>query len=253
MDRIKLLAGLSAVLILIATGATWVITRDINTTIVILTLASTLATVMMAVTIYELDIALKELNFEAVSAVYEMMDEKVKGDITKIRKWHQEDSEKGLISKGDEVKEEFYREFFRDNEKVKTVSDASRVLNRIGYFVYRDFVGDWFIQEQYAGLILDSFLAMKPYLKALRNRRECGDEDEKSEKEGCKNGPWFLRRFYLLLVVISYDYLCREFQENCEKTFKKYGYPGHTNPIPKEWLAEDVRKWLKKKGYKNYV
>ncbi|WP_240912155.1 MULTISPECIES: hypothetical protein [unclassified Thermococcus] len=78
MERIKRIAFLSAGIILLATGLAWVITRDVNTTLVILTLASTLATVIMAVTIYELDIAIRELNFEAISAVYELMDEKVK-------------------------------------------------------------------------------------------------------------------------------------------------------------------------------
>jgi len=246
MDRIKLLAGLSAVLILIATVATWIITKDINITVVILTLASTLATVMMAVTIYELDIAIKELNFEAVSTVYEMMDEKVKEDIAKIRDWHLSDLRSGKISKG-ELITPARGEFLEDKEKVKIVSDASRVLNRIGYFVYRDFIGGWFIQEQYAGLVLDSFLAMKPYLKLLRDSRECKGDTE------CEHGAWFLRRFYLLLVLISYDYLYRNFQKNCEQTFKKYGYDGCITPVPKEWLAEDVKKWLRRKGYKKYV
>ncbi|NJE03093.1 hypothetical protein [Thermococcus sp. MV11] len=245
MDRIKLLAGLSAVLILIATGATWAITRDINTTIVILTLASTLATVMMAVTIYELDIALKELNFEAVSEVYEMMDENLKENISKIKRWHAEDLQAGRISGGVLVGPA-RGDFLKDEERVKAVSDASRVLNRVGYFIYRDFVGDWFIQEQYAGLILESFLAMRPYLKALRDSRECEGNEE------CENGPWFLRRFYLLLVVISYQYLCKNFNKNCEKVFEKYK-ESVGKPVPSKWLADDVKSWLKKKGYKEYL
>ncbi|WP_297497159.1 hypothetical protein [Thermococcus sp.] len=245
MDRIKTLALVSATLIIIATAITWAITRDVNMTLAILTLASTIATVIMAVTIYELDIALKELNFEAVSEVYGMMNRELKENIGKIQGWHMKDLEDGKISKGKLV-DAAKKEFLRDKEKTKAVSAASRVLNRVGYFVYRDFVGDWFIQEQYGGLILDSFLAMKPYLKVLRDERECKDDEE------CKNASWFLRRFYLLLVVISYHYLCKNFRKNCEKTFEKYG-ESPANPVPPRWLANDVKAWLKKKGYKKYL
>ena len=239
MDRIKTLALLSAVLITIATAVAWIFTHDVNVTLAILTLASTIATVMMAVTIYELDIAIKELNFESISATYEMMDETLKAQLGEIRSWKRD----GLT----------VREFLNDPDRVKTVREASKTLNRIGYFVYRDLVGDWFIQEQYAGLVLDSFLAMREYLKALRDSSECESKDLSGKKlEACKRGPWFMRRFYLLLVVISYAYLCRQFPMQCEATFRKYGLEPK-NPVPKEWLERDVKRWLKKRGYWRYL
>jgi hypothetical protein len=245
MKSIKAVALISAILIFIATVATWAFTRDVNSTLVVLTLASTIATVMMAVTIYELDIAIKELNFEAVSATYSMMDDSLKDKLRKIRSWWQlkEGGKRGL-SVG---------EFLKDNEKRKIVSEASKTLNRVGYFVYRGFVGDWFIKEQYAGLILDSFLAMRPYLKALRDESECKSNEDGNDKRGqCHNGPWFMRRFYLLLVVISYAYLCENFPKQCQTIFEKYGLQIEP-PVPKEWLHREIRGWLKKRGYEGYL
>ncbi|ASJ00958.1 hypothetical protein [Thermococcus gorgonarius] len=239
MNRIKVLAIVSAFLIIISTGIVWLITADINITLAVLTLASTIATVMMAVTIYELDIAIKELNFETVSKTYEMMDEKLKKQLGEIKSW--------------KLKKLSVEEFLRDSEKTKTVREASKTLNRIGYFVYREFIGDWFIQEQYAGLVLDSFLAMKEYLKALRDSAECEKDGlGNNEKEACKKGPWFMRRFYLLLVVISYAYLCERFPQQCEALFRGYGLEPD-NPVPSEWLEKDVKKWLKRKGYGKYL
>ncbi|WP_297458939.1 hypothetical protein [Thermococcus sp.] len=210
-----------------------------NVTLAILTLASTIATVMMAVTIYELDIAIKELNFESISATYEMMDDELKGQLRNIKSWKLQ----GLSAE----------EVLKDPKKLEAVREASKTLDRIGYFVYRDLVGDWFIQEQYAGLILDSFLAMKDYLKALRDSSECGDTSlSEREQAVCKKGPWFMRRFYLLLVVISYAYLCEKFPFQCESTFRRYGLKPQ-NPVPSEWLEQDVKKWLKKRGYGRHL
>ncbi|ASJ03167.1 hypothetical protein A3L09_07820 [Thermococcus profundus] len=242
MKGIKTVALVSAVVIFIATAATWAFTHDVNSTLIVLTLASTIATVMMAVTIYELDIAIKELNFEAVSATYGMMDESLKDKLRKIRSWWDQENGKMCLP---------VEEFMKDNEKRKIVGEASKILNRVGYFVYREFVGDWFIQEQYGGLILDSFLAMRPYLKALRDEAECR-EGEGSENEKCTNGPWFIRRFYLLLVVISYVYLCENFPEQCRGIFEKYGM-NVEKPVPKGWLHREIREWLRRKGYWEYL
>ncbi|WP_048148087.1 hypothetical protein [Palaeococcus ferrophilus] len=239
MDRIKVLALVAAGLITLTTAGTWITTKDLNLTLAILTLASTIATVIMAITIYELDIAIKELNFEAIFATYNLMDDKLKRQLKEIKSWRSNN-----IS---------VEKFLRDAEKKKTVQEASRTLNQVGYFVYKEFVGDWFIQEQYAGLILDSFLAMKPYLKALRDASECDKDNlDKEEKESCKKSPWFMRRFYLLLVIISYEYLSRKFSQQLVALFKDYGFKPH-NPVPKEWIEEDIKKWLKRRGYKQYI
>ncbi|MBP1912523.1 hypothetical protein [Thermococcus stetteri] len=243
MSRIQRVALFFAVIILVATVIAWWLTKDINITLAVLTLASTLATVMMAVTIYELDIAIKELNFEAVSEVYNMMDESLKEKLREISSWSTRNNDGNVLS---------VENFLKDNEKRKLVSDASITLNRVGYFVYRDFVGDWFIQEQYGGLILDSFLAMKPYLKALRDESECRTEEGDEEPMECINGPWFMRRFYLLLVVISYAYLCENFPDQCRAKFSKY-HLSPENPVPVKWLHSEVVKWLKKRGYGKYL
>ncbi|WP_240912154.1 MULTISPECIES: hypothetical protein [unclassified Thermococcus] len=132
----------------------------------------------------------------------------------------------------------------KDKEKVQKVRNASKTLNRVGYFVYRNFVGEWFVQEQFGGLILESFLAMKPYLEALRIQSECAEKGD----EECVKQPWFMRRFYLLIVVISYKYMAEEFEQQCRELFKKYGYD-FALPVPESWLARDVKNWLKKRGY----
>ncbi|WP_157868111.1 hypothetical protein [Pyrococcus abyssi] len=235
MRRVKVLALISSILIMVATIISWVITQDVNITLALLTLASTIATVIMAVTIYELDIAIKELNFETVSTIYEMIDDTLKKQIQEIKSWR---------SQGISIED-----FLEDQRKRKIVKEASKTLNRIGYFVYREFIGEWFIQEQYAGLILDSYLAMLPYLKAFRDSSECKKRSlNEKEVDICKKSPWFIRRFYLLLVVISYHYFCKNFPAQCKAIFNSYKLEPK-NPVPEQWLENDVKRWLKRRGY----
>jgi hypothetical protein len=126
-----------------------------------------------------------------------MMDESLKEKLREISSWSvRNDDGKKVLSVED---------FLSDNEKRKIVGEASKTLNRIGYFVYREFVGDWFIQEQYSGLILDSFLAMKPYLKALRDESECRAD----KKRGRLNGVHQRAVVYeALLSLTRCDQLC---------------------------------------------
>jgi hypothetical protein len=233
MKRVKLIALVSSLLIALVATVAWKL-WDLEATNVVLTAITTIATVIMAVTIYQLDLTLQQLRFEALNKVYDFLSNDVKRDLNDISNWARERRKPEDVFIWDSSGENW--------GKVRFVSVA---FNKIGYYVYKGFLDEEFIQEEFGGLVVRSFVAIRPYLQYMR---------EKSEP---KDKPWFMRRFYLLVVIVCEQYLRekKEFKEYLEKIVNEYGDEStkrdykNGSLVPIEWLADDVKRWLKKKGY----
>jgi len=221
-------------MILMISTIAWFLTKNFDATNVVLTAITTIATVIMAVTIYQLDLTLQQLRFEALNKAYDFLSNDIKADLNVIGEWAKEGKTPEEVFSGDTKNENW--------NKVRFVSVA---FNKVGYYVYKGFLDERFIQEEFGGLVVRSFVAIRPYLKYMR---------EQSEP---KNKPWFMRRFYLLIVVVCEQYLRdrEEFREYLRKLVEDYGDEEvkedfeRGSLVPEEWLSDDVREWLKKRGY----
>ncbi|AIF70363.1 hypothetical protein PAP_09945 [Palaeococcus pacificus DY20341] len=206
---------------------------------ILLTAASTIATVVMAITIYQLDLTLKQLRFEALNRVYDILNNDIKEELNTIFEW----------AKKDMRAEEILGDTKSNDNSIKKNIDAVRYVsvafNKVGYYVYKDFIDVSFIQEELGGLVVKSFLAIKPYLSYMRNQNESPEE------------PWFMRRFYLMITVACESYLKKHHPQTFEKILEDYGrdedktaYKNKQSIVPDKWLADDVKSWLKKHGFK---
>ncbi len=234
MRRIKLIAIATSLSILLIVATTWMVVHDTDVTNLVLATVTAIATVIMAVTIYQLDLTLQQLRFEALNKAYDFLSNDIKADLNVISEWAKEGKTPEEVFSGDAKDENW--------NKVRFVSVA---FNKVGYYVYKGFLDERFIQEEFGGLVVRSFVAIRPYLRYMR---------EQSEP---KNKPWFMRRFYLMIVVVCEQYLRdrKEFREYLRKLVEDYGDKEvkedfeRGSLVPEEWLSDDVREWLKERGY----
>ncbi|EEB73858.1 hypothetical protein [Thermococcus sp. AM4] len=232
MRHVKLIALISSVMILIISTIAWSLTKNFDATNVVLTAITTIATVIMAVTIYQLDLTLQQLRFDALNKTYEFLSNDIKQDLNIISQWAKEKRSPDEIFSG------------KDHDKNwQIVRFVSVAFNKVGYYVYKGFIDETFIQEEFGGLVVRSFIAIRPYLEYIRNKSEPEDK------------PWFMRRFYLMIVVVCENYLRKNFPEYLKRLVNEYGNSDIKRDydsgslVPKRWLAKDVYSWLQKKGY----
>ncbi|GIU93183.1 MAG: hypothetical protein KatS3mg011_2089 [Acidimicrobiia bacterium] len=204
----------------------WFISGEFATGL--LTLLSTTATAIMAATVYQLDLSIQQLRFDALSQTYDYLNEKIKSDLDEAARWAREE-----LSVSDVVDDQNRREALRN---------GSIALNKVGYLVYKGLLDVSFVQEEFGGLVVRSFVAMRPYLQALREESEPSDQ------------PWFMRRFLLLIAVACDRYLQEQFPEYRRQIIEQYGrHVEHlaqdaVDVVPLAWLSEDVKTWLRGKG-----
>jgi hypothetical protein len=191
------------------------------------------ATVFVAVGVRQLELGVRHLQLDTLNFVYQLLDkesfkEKLHKLIEDIRK-NNEDGSQDV--KNDHVKND--------------IAKISATFNRIGYFIYKGYLDIDHVAELFGFLILKSFLAFKPYLEKIRQSEE-GSE-----------GPWFFRRYYLLLVVALEKilYINPDFQPKLHSLYKQWKQPIPQRVkelpilVPKEWLSSEVRSWLKKNDF----
>jgi len=227
---VKIVALASSV-VAVSSLTVWYFANDISIIEIGLTGITTIATVILAMTVYQLDITLKQLRFDSLNRIYDYLHTDVKKEIKDIIKWA--------------YKREPADKVMESEENWDKVRFVSAIFNRIGYYVYKDFIKENFIQEQFAGLVIRSFVAIRPYLQYMRSRSEPA------------NKPWLMRRFYLLIVVICEKYIREklEYNDYIANIVEKYGDESTIDDfkrgslVPVSWLADDVKKWLTKRGY----
>jgi len=229
--KIIRMVGLSSFTVLVSSLMIWYFVNDINIVEIGLGGITTIATVVLAMTIYQLDITLKQLRFDSLNHIYSLLHKDVKKDLEDITKWAEKRKPADKVMKNP-----------KNWDKVRFVSIA---FNRIGYYVYRNFIEEDFIQEEFGGLVILSFIAIRPYLQYMRESSEPRDK------------PWLMRRFYLLIVIVCEKYLKEKigYYEYVADMVKKYGDESTINDfekgslVPRSWLADDVKKWLTRKDY----
>lgn len=225
------MAGLASFIVILFSFMIWYFANDISILQVGLGGITTIATVILAIGIYQMDITLKQLRFDSLNHIYSLLHKDVKEDLKDITKWAEKRRPADKVMESE-----------KNWDKVRFVSIA---FNRIGYYVYRNFIEEDFVQEQFGGLVVRSFIAIRPYLQYMR------DSDEP------KNKPWLMRRFYLLIVVACEKYLRKKmkYKEYLSSMVKNYGDKKTINDfkkgslVPISWLADDVKRWLTRKGY----
>ncbi len=218
MSTSKLMAISAIILVLAVVALTWIISTDINIIKLILALVTATSTVIMAITIYQLDITLQQLRFDALNKTYDFLSRDIKEDLNYINNWRKKGKKANEICR-----------IQANCDKVRYVSIA---FNRIGYYVYKGFLDPSFIQEVFGGFPIRSFIAIRPYLEYMRNLNEPKDK------------PWLMRRFYLLIVILCEEYYKKKNPEYIKKILRSHSENGSL--VPPEWLHEDIKKWLKK-------
>lgn len=198
---------------------------------------STGATIVVAVSIRQLELGVRHLRLDTLNFVYQLLDkDSFKQEIHDlIRQISNE-----IRSINEPVEEKLSKE-----ERLLKVAKISATFNRVGYFVYKEYLEVEYVADLFGLLILKSFLAFKPYLEELRYREEGPD------------GPWFFRRYYLLLVVAleKVFYENPDFRSLLENLYRKWNQsiPKKSSDlpaiVPQEWLSREVRSWLKRNGF----
>jgi len=188
------------------------------------------ATVFVAVGVRQLELGVRHLQLNTLNFVYQLLDkESFKEKLHKLI----EDIRKNNESGSQDV----------ENDHVKNdIAKISATFNRIGYFIYKGYLDINHVADLFGFLILKSFLAFKPYLEKIRQG-----------EEGLE-GPWFFRRYYLLLVVALEKilYTNPDFQPKLQSLYEQWKQPIPQRVkelpilVPKEWLSSEVRSWLKK-------
>ncbi len=173
------------------------------------------ATAAMAIMIKELDITLQHLRFQSLQRVYEEIDKsEFKSAIEELlkaieialeshsssltsRDTKSDDSDnifKFVLDSMDnaKIRQKGWKQFCKEvMPKVKDkVRNPSIVLNKVGFLLYKDFIDEDYLIEEFGGLIMRAFAIMRPLLVIMRNCSEPLDR------------PWFSRRFALYLYRI---------------------------------------------------
>jgi len=186
------------------------------------------ATVFVAVGVRQLELGVRHLQLDTLNFVYQLLDkESFKETLHTLI----EDIRKSNESSSQDMK--------------KKIAKISATFNRIGYFIYKGYLDINHVAELFGFLVLKSFLAFKPHLEMLRQ-----------SEEGLE-GPWFFRRYYLLLVVALEKilYTNPDFQPKLQSLYEQWKQPIPQRVkdlpilVPKEWLSSEVRSWLKKNDF----
>jgi len=195
------------------------------------------ATVFVAVGVRQLELGVRHLQLDTLNFVYQLLDkeffkEKLHKLIEDIRKNNEDGSQ--------DVKNDHVNDHIKND-----IAKISATFNRIGYFIYKGYLDINHVAELFGFLILKSFLAFKPYLEKIRQ-----------SEEGLE-GPWFFRRYYLLLVVALEKilYTNPDFRSKLQNLYEQWKQPIPQRVkelpilVPKEWLSSEVRSWLKKNDF----
>jgi len=192
----------------------------------------------MVAMIKQLSTSLKNLKLQALGEIYSWFDEKHKNELDVIKGWRMENKkpEEVLGSKKD-----------KNITNRRILRNVSIAYNRAGFSVYKDFLSIDIIVEQFAGVIVEAFLAMKPYLQYIRE-----------EREHPKRENWGMRRFHFMIVIPCQKFLDKNFKNDMEKILENFGdredknnYRNKKYVVPLEWLGTRTheRYWLIRKGY----
>lgn len=200
---------------------------------------SAIASVIMLMMIKQLNVSIKRLSFQAIDQIYNEFSKEMKSDYHDIINWSREDKNP------QEVLNMGYGDAKKISENKEKLRHVSVALNRAGYSVYKDFINVEYLQEQFGGMIITSFLAMKPYLKYYRD-----------QNEGEDNPVWDMRRYYLLLVVACEKYHKKNFEPSFMEILEQYGdnedkkaVEKEKTIVPVEWLHKDIKRWLVKNKF----
>ncbi|MBU4501887.1 MAG: hypothetical protein KKA79_04790 [Nanoarchaeota archaeon] len=123
---------------------------DMYTLEILFTGMTGIATAIMAVTILQLWLTLKQLKFQALEKTYDYLENEIKEDLNCIYKWAEKGSEPEYVL-GKEEKET--DEIKENRKKLRNVSIA---LNKTGYLVYKKILDIKSIQEEFVGLVMTS-------------------------------------------------------------------------------------------------
>ena len=227
MRRLRRFIWAAVLVIPVVTAVAWAYSRTLASGV--LAVLATSATVVMAVTVYQLDLSLQHLGFDALNKTYEFLNRDIKGQLDEILDWAE--------------KKKPVEEVLNDDRNREVVRYASVALNKIGYFVYKGILEVSFVQEEFGGLVVKSFVSMRPYLVAMRGQSEPDGE------------PWFMRRFFLLIAIACERYLAEKFPTYLGEIVGRYADAdtkrdfASGSMVPRDWLAEEIRSWLEKRQY----
>ena len=193
----QLALGIAAAIIA-ASVAAWLYSESLANTL--LAAVSAAATTATAIMVKELEIAVKQLRFEAVKEAYGNLDNREFKDTVekKICPWLKENLDQVdwlTCSKHGEKAGKTW-------EEIKQATRyASISLNKTGFLVYMEFIDPKPLAEELGGLILRSFTCLRPLLVCMRNTSEPPTQ------------PWFMRRFALLLTLYTEHYLAKQWRQ----------------------------------------
>ena len=201
----QLALGIAAAIIAISIAA-WLYSESLaNTLLAAISAAATTATAIM---VKELEIAVKQLRFEAVKEAYNNLDNKEFKDTVekKICPWLKDNLDQidwlSCNIHGDKKTQKAWE------EAKQAARYASISLNKTGFLVYMDFIDPKPLAEELGGLILRSFACLRPLLVCMRNTSEPPSQ------------PWFMRRFALLLALYTEHYLAKQWRLYLQETLQ---------------------------------
>jgi len=225
---VGLLLALIAALVMILGG---IISNSMEAVSILAAFLSVIVACLMVGGLLELRVAFGQLRFETLNKIYESLSEERSVQLEELKNIRIKHECNGSISEVDE-------------ERTKSLSRfLSRQYNRIGHYVYKDYMDSETMMEEFGGLIIRSWGIMKPYLKLVRDKDEFGEQ-------------WFMRRYYLMLVAAVEGEMIRrggQFVEYLDNIKEKNFLNPQEPAVPAEWLASDVLEWLKEKRLYNYV
>ena len=215
----KLSAEIKAMIIilfiLIVSILLWIKSSSLaNTLLAAITAAATAA---MAIMIKELDLTLKHLRYQSLQSVYQYFDNsKFKSFIDNLDKQLKNiENEKIsnnlyilLINCINNINEKNISKICKciENKIWKYIRYYTITLNKVGYLLYKDFIDDQYLAEEFGGLIVRAYSRLRPLLVAARN---CAEPSEK---------PWYMRRFAIFLYKVMENRLSKgEFREHFRK------------------------------------
>ncbi len=200
----QLALGIAAAIIATSIAA-WLYSESLANTL--LAAVSAAATTATAIMVKELEIAVKQLRFEAVKEAYSNLDNREFKDTVekKICTWLEENLDQVdwlTCSKHGEKAGKTWEEI-RQATRYASIS-----LNKTGFLVYMEFIDPKPLAEELGGLILRSFTCLRPLLVCMRNTSEPPTQ------------PWFMRRFALLLTLYTEHYLAKQWRQYLQETLQ---------------------------------
>jgi len=224
---VGLLLALIAALVMILGG---IISNSMEAVSILAAFLSVIVACLMVGGLLELRVAFGQLRFETLNKIYESLSEERSVQLEELKNIRIKHECNGSISEVDE-------------ERTKSLSRfLSRQYNRIGHYVYKDYMDSETMMEEFGDLLLGPGY-YEPYLKLVRDKDEFGEQ-------------WFMRRYYLMLVAAVEGEMIRrggQFVEYLDNIKEKNFLNPQEPAVPLEWLASDVLEWLKEKRLYDYV